>query len=82
MQGSLSLNFPPTTKLIHFHSIYLKTKGGRGHGGGSSEPPEPKLDPQLETPMYMYANALHSGCILHEHATHMYFKKYMGRVVL
>ena len=24
----------------------------------------------------------HSGCIIHEPATRMYFKKYMGRVVL
>ena len=32
---------------------------GGGHGGGSSEPPDPKLDLPLliETSMYMYAYA-------------------------
>ena len=30
----------------------------------------------------MYANAQTSYCIIHGHATRMYFKKYMGRVVL
>ena len=35
------------------------TQTGGGHGRGSSEPPEPKLDPPLliETSMHMYANA-------------------------
>ena len=43
-----------------------------GHGGGLSEPHEPKLDPPLHkcTCMLMHR---HSGCIIHEHATRMYF---------
>ena len=40
---------------------------------GVREPPEPKLDPPL-----LYTCLLmqrHSGCIIHEHATRIYFKK-------
>ena len=54
--GVIIFEFPTDTKLIHFHRI---SKNGGGIEGGSSEHPEPKLDPQLliETSMYMYANA-------------------------
>ena len=57
---------------------YLKR--GRGHGGVRANPMNPQsASITAYTCMLMHK---HSGCIIHKHATRMYFKKYMGRVVL
>ena len=64
------------TKLFHFHRISKNTE----HGGGSSDRPYTQIGSATAyTCMLMNR---HSGCTIHEHATCMYFKKYMGRVVL
>ena len=69
---------PIETNLFHFHRISKKTGGG-GMEGFEKTPWTQTGSTTAYTCMLMHR---HSGCIKHEHATRMYFKKCMGRVVL
>ena len=79
MPVSLSLNFPwkwnnlaPSRPKYIIFIGYLK----RGAWRGFKNPMNPNW---IRHCMLMHS---HSGYIIHENATRMYFKKYMGRVVL